>query len=85
MWSETRNTVVFVTHNVREAVFLADRVLLMSARPGTLLAEHRISTPRPRSWEDVLLTSVVTDIHDHLLKEVEKVVEAEIGRQSDLA
>lgn len=80
VWSETRNTLVFVTHNVREAVFLADRVLLMSARPGTFLAEHRISTPRPRSWEDVLLTRVVTDIHDHLLKEVEKVVQAEIGR-----
>lgn len=79
VWSETRNTLVFVTHNVREAVFLADRVLLMSARPGTFLAEHRISTPRPRSWEDVLLTRVVTDIHDHLLKEVEKVVKAEIG------
>ena len=77
VWSETRNTFVFVTHNVREAVFLADRVVLMSAPPGTLMAEHRITAPRPREFEDVLLSKVVVDIHDHLIKEVEKVVERE--------
>jgi sulfonate transport system ATP-binding protein len=77
VWIETRNTFVFVTHNVREAVFLADRVVLMSAPPGTFVAEHRITAPRPREYEDVLLSKVVVDIHDHLLKEVEKVVERE--------
>jgi NitT/TauT family transport system ATP-binding protein len=77
VWSETRNTFVFVTHNVREAVFLADRVVLMSAPPGAFVAEHRITAPRPREFEDVLLSKVVVDIHDHLLKEVEKVVERE--------
>jgi NitT/TauT family transport system ATP-binding protein len=77
VWSETRNTFVFVTHNVREAVFLADRVVLMSAPPGTFVAEHRITTPRPREFEDVLLSKVVVDIHEHLLREVEKVVERE--------
>jgi NitT/TauT family transport system ATP-binding protein len=79
VWSETKNTFVFVTHNVREAVFLADRVVLMSAPPGTFVAEHRISAPRPREFEDVLLSKVVVDIHDHLHKEVEKVVASEIG------
>jgi hypothetical protein len=79
VWLETRNTFVFVTHNVREAVFLADRVVLMSARPGTFIAEHRISSPRPRGFEDVLLAKVVVDIHDHLLKEVEQGVETEEG------
>ena len=77
VWGETRNTFVFVTHNVREAVFLADRVVLMSAPPGSLVAEHTISTARPREFEDVLLSKVVVDVHDHLLKEVEKVVERE--------
>jgi NitT/TauT family transport system ATP-binding protein len=80
VWSETRNTFVFVTHNVREAVFLADRVVLMSAPPGTPVAEHRIAAPRPRDIEDVLLSKVVVDIHGHLSKEVEKVVAAEIDR-----
>jgi NitT/TauT family transport system ATP-binding protein len=85
VWLETRNTFVFVTHNVREAVFLADRVVLMSARPGTLVAEHRISSPRPRAFEDVLLAKVVVDIHDHLLKEVDRTVAAEASAQPDLA
>lgn len=80
VWSETRNTFVFVTHNVREAVFLADRVVLMSAPPGTLVTEHRITAPRPRDIEDVLLLKVVVDIHGHLSKEVEKVVAAEVDR-----
>jgi sulfonate transport system ATP-binding protein len=79
VWSETRNTFVFVTHNVREAVFLADRVVLMSAPPGTMVAEHRIDAPRPRDFEDVLLSKVVVDIHAHLSREVEKVVAREIG------
>ena len=79
VWAETRNTFVFVTHNVREAVFLADRVLLMSAPPGTMLEEQRISAPRPRDFEDVLLSKVVVDVHGHLIKEVNKVVAAEVG------
>lgn len=80
VWLETRTTFIFVTHNVREAVFLADRVVLMSAPPGTLLAEHRIGVDRPRGIEDALLSKVVVDIHDHLSKEVEKVV----AREADL-
>jgi len=80
VWSETKNTFVFVTHNVREAVFLADRVVLMSAPPGTLVAEHRIEAPRPRDFEDVLLSKVVVDIHAHLSREVEKVVAREVDR-----
>ena len=77
VWLEVRNTFIFVTHNVREAVFLADRVVLMSAPPGSFVAEHRIAAPRPRQFEDVLLGKVVVDIHEHLLKEVEKVVQRE--------
>jgi NitT/TauT family transport system ATP-binding protein len=85
VWLETRTTLVFVTHNVREAAFLADRVLLMSARPGRLLAEHRISSPRPRDLDDVLLSKVVADIHDQLLEEVDEGVEVEGGPGADLA
>jgi NitT/TauT family transport system ATP-binding protein len=79
VWAENRKTFVFVTHNVREAVFLADRVLLMSAPPGRLLEEQRIRTPRPRNYEDVLISKVVGDIHEQLVREVDKVVAREIG------
>ena len=85
VWSETRNTFLFVTHNVREAVFLADRVLLMSPRPGRLLSEHRIGVPRPRSLEDVLLASVIHDIHDQLQKEVQRGGPGEVLDRADLA
>lgn len=85
VWSETRNTFLFVTHNVREAVFLADRVLLMSPRPGRFVSEHRIGVVRPRSLEDVLLASVIRDIHDQLEKEVGEVVAGELLDRSDLA
>jgi NitT/TauT family transport system ATP-binding protein len=84
IWSETGTTFVFVTHNVREAALLADRVLLMSARPGTLLEEYRIRAPRPRHLEDALLSRVVVDIHDRLEEEVGKVVARETGERPDL-
>ena len=85
VWSEAGNTFVFVTHNVREAVFLADRVIVMSARPGTLLAEYRITAPRPRTFEDVLLTKVVVDVHDNLAREVERAALDTEGDEPDLA
>jgi NitT/TauT family transport system ATP-binding protein len=85
VWVETGTTFVFVTHNVQEAVFLADRVLLLSAPPGTLVAEYRITAPRPRGLEDALLSKVVVDVHDQLQREVEKVVAREAGRPTSLA
>jgi NitT/TauT family transport system ATP-binding protein len=84
VWTELANTFVFVTHNVREAAFLADRVIVLSARPGRPIAEYRITTPRPRSFEDVLVANVVLDIHEHLSKEVERAA-SETARRTDLA
>jgi len=80
-WSAERNrmTVLFVTHNVREAALLADRVLVMTAAPGRLLEEQRISAPRPRHLEDALVSRVVADIHDSLREEVDKGVAREMG------
>jgi NitT/TauT family transport system ATP-binding protein len=48
IWSQTRKTVLFITHQIDEAVYLSDRVLVMSARPGRILADIEIEIPRPR-------------------------------------
>jgi NitT/TauT family transport system ATP-binding protein len=66
-----RKTFLFITHNVREAVLLADRVLVISASPGRLLEEVRIHASRPRNLDDVLVARVVSEIHEHLMREVE--------------
>jgi len=51
IWERTRKTIVFVTHDIEEAVFLGDRVVVLSARPGRIRKEIRIDLPRPRSLE----------------------------------
>ena len=57
-------TIVLVTHDLREAAFLADRIFCMSARPGRIIAERRVPFPRPRSLE-VTYTAEFTDlVHD---------------------
>jgi len=55
IWERHQRTVLFVTHDVEEAVFMADRVIVMSRPPGRILADVTIELPRPRSFE------VVTD------------------------
>lgn len=55
IWLNARKTAVLITHSIPEAVFLADRVLVMSERPGTIAAEYHIDLPRPRPL-DVMAT-----------------------------
>jgi NitT/TauT family transport system ATP-binding protein len=53
IWSETRKTVVFITHSIDEALVLGDRVLVMSKRPGRMKAEFKVDFPRPRRVYDL--------------------------------
>ena len=51
IWDQFRKTVIFVTHSIREAVFLSDRVIVLSPRPATIVRDLEITLPRPRSLE----------------------------------
>jgi NitT/TauT family transport system ATP-binding protein len=62
IWASTRKTVVFVNHNVREAVALGDRVLVFSPRPGRIVHEFRIDLARPRSLENHALVDKAAEI-----------------------
>jgi len=64
VWRETRKTVIYVTHNVAEAVYLADRVIVMSPHPGTVKAEITITLPRPRDP----LSAEFVDMQKELLR-----------------
>ena len=78
IWLKTKKTIVFVTHNVREATFLADRVLEMSARPGQIKRDHLIPFARPRQEQDPNLLVVQTRIMASLKDEIEKVAKQEL-------
>ncbi len=71
IWEETGKTIVFVTHNVREAVRLGTRVLLMSPRTGCVSREYPIDLPRHRHLEDVDLVRIASVLRDDLRAEVE--------------
>lgn len=62
IWSSTRKTILFVTHNVHEAVALGDRILVFAPRPGRIVSEFRIHLPRPRSLEDHHLVDQAAEI-----------------------
>ncbi|MFT8888424.1 ABC transporter ATP-binding protein [Ethanoligenens sp.] len=79
IWLETKRTIFFVTHNVEEAVMLADRVVVLSAHPGTVKKEFRIELARPRQKESVDLTYFVKSVMAVLKEEVEKVAKSEFG------
>jgi len=77
IWNETGCTIIFVTHNVREAVRLGDRVVLLTFRPGRVKSEFPVDLPRPRSLEDPEVTLAARDVLDELRDEINRSLEAE--------
>jgi NitT/TauT family transport system ATP-binding protein len=71
IWSQTAKTVVFVTHSLTEAVYLADEVLVMSARPGRIIDRIAVTLPRPRTYE-MMGTEVFAKLRDRIWQQIRK-------------
>jgi NitT/TauT family transport system ATP-binding protein len=66
IWTRSHKTVVFVTHNVREALVLGDRVVVMAARPGRILWDLEVRLPRPRDPDDQQVVDLSRKIREAL-------------------
>jgi NitT/TauT family transport system ATP-binding protein len=72
LWADRNLTVVFVTHNVREAARLADRVVLLSSRPGRVVTEYGVDIERPRRMDSPEVSSLAAEITEQLRTEVRR-------------
>ncbi|MEU6121139.1 ABC transporter ATP-binding protein [Streptomyces sp. NPDC047123] len=72
IWSQTQLSVLFVTHNVREAVRLAQRVILLSSRPGRIAREWTVDIPQPRRIEDADVAELSIEITEQLRGEIRR-------------
>ena len=77
IWAQTGRTIIFVTHNVREAIRLGDRVALLTFRPGRVKREFPVNLPRPRVLEDVHVAHAAREILDELREEINRSLEVE--------
>jgi NitT/TauT family transport system ATP-binding protein len=79
IWGEFGITVIFVTHDIDEAVFLADRVVVMSASPGKLIADIQVDLPRPRD-----VSMVTTEAYVETKRQCMELIRAESLRAFEL-
>jgi len=69
IYLDTRTTIVLITHSIEEAIFLSDRVIVMSPRPGRIASEHMVPFARPRSME-IMATKEVFDLTNLIKREI---------------
>jgi NitT/TauT family transport system ATP-binding protein len=77
VWAGFRSTILFVTHQIDEAILLADRVVVMSAAPGRVLEELKIALPRPRSMTDPDFNGYRVRLTSHMEREVMRAAEVQ--------
>ena len=81
IWEETGKTVIFVTHSVEEAVFLADRIVVLSDNPGCIKEIFQVGLPRPRRNDAVEFLEVRHNILSCVEREVEKFAKEEYDHE----
>jgi NitT/TauT family transport system ATP-binding protein len=81
LWERTRPTVLFVTHDLVEAIALSDRILVFTSRPGTIKRDYRVDLPRPRDVFHIHETRGFSDLYDALWSDIR--VEIQRARQDE--
>jgi sulfonate transport system ATP-binding protein len=82
IWSETAQTIIFVTHNVREAARLGDRVVVLTFRPGRIKSQFPVPLSRPRHMENTNVAMVASQVMEELREEIQKSVRMEYGNEN---
>lgn len=83
IWQSVKTSVLFVTHDIDEALFLADRVLIMSHRPGRIVDEIQLNFQRPRDI-DILTQTEFVEIKKHCLQALKKEIQGDLSRLNPL-
>jgi ABC-type nitrate/sulfonate/bicarbonate transport system ATPase subunit len=81
IWQQDRKTIVFITHDVEEALFLADRVYLMSGRPGRIVLEIVVDLARPRALDETIADPRFVEMKVKLLEPLRKEAAEQLGRR----
>jgi NitT/TauT family transport system ATP-binding protein len=76
IWDGLDRTIVFVTHDIEEAIALSDRVLVMTRRPGRIKSEYRVNLPRPRDFYEIRFSSAFQDLHRAIWRDLAAEVDA---------
>jgi NitT/TauT family transport system ATP-binding protein len=86
LWEQTRPTVIFVTHDLEEAIALADQVVVMTVGPGTVKAVYDIDLPRPRgAVQEIRFDPHFLELHHHIWESLREEVERAYARTATAA
>ena len=77
VWVQTQKRVLFITHSVEEAIFFADRIIMLSANPGTIRKEFKVTLPRPRHIDEPVFIELRAELLSQIRVEVDKNAEQE--------
>ncbi|WP_264738156.1 ABC transporter ATP-binding protein [Cytobacillus firmus] len=78
IWTETKKTILFVTHSISESIKLSDRIIVMGTKPGIILQDITVDIPRPREEHKKEMLEIEDHIMKYLKKEIDKVVSEEL-------